>query len=1495
MATLGNDKITGLSSSEITSNNNAVSKSYADNIIPLPANNSGSVLSNKDNSTIKWSFLQEPFGGTSVSNTTYSWGNEDLLVAFGQNPSKVAASTDNINWSIRTTGATTTTSSWADAGWVNGYWYRVQGDYLGFSTDSVYWETRTSGVASGGFCPGYSSQSNSPLMHYKNPYYFTSNWSNQIWSSTDTIHWEQRTHLGSTIYSIGCYAGNALIGSNSGQLSATTDWYHWSYRTSNICGNIQGFVNAGNFVMGVEETTCYTHSNPYYVDLKLSTDTIHWDCCHTGYKTCCYQTQYHPRSLGFSNGVYYTTFNEALGSGYSCRYLIISSTDTVHWETSFDACTDGSPGNTSFAGNSQRLFATSNNIILSGMCKDGKYGFLFAGGLGDKQWTNISQSCNTETVSRRGSVTLDSNTCPFFKYSFPKETQFLSIEAQLAGNVAPRCIGNSNYSSTKGTNGGSPGIFAHLTFNRCQLVLSDSLDNSYKMGICGSTFASCVNMPLSSGLYGSNDMENFYMNTAMMPCTSGYNCAIRSGLDSSGNHVIMAAGSCMISSLDGGRTWSYRTRGSGNYTMQDAALYIDGCPGNFLVGFYCYLCHTTDTIHWECRPGVSCNNGYIFNISYQNSKYWASGYNFLSCSADGVNWCKRTVTASRCWSAFAYDSSGGYLIGARCSQDIAHSTDSIHWESRTNLQICYSGFRYCNSKWYSFGAPNGYSSYGCTKTWSINQSTDSIHWEAACCLPIRGSEHPSLMNGNCAAKITACTLGPNNETFVNIMEPVSETMEPFVCDQANERLLSQSLKSTTDFIHWTDHSKKLPTYRQQQLGCAIAITAGGCILSMHYSSDTELFLGGGVRTNVNACERHLSNNNIGISNICIVQQTKSGTCTTAYYDNQGYSGNYCYRCYACQTDYLPGDGAGSGCFAGGSGIEIAQSILGGDSSRVNPNVDGFPGVQCSSRSDRGRKGHGFDFGVGGASSGGSTSVKGPGGGVCSTLGNIPATDIDVSELKQYEITVSANGSSGYTLAGEDRGGTFSATNNKSLTIKSGDLVIFTLDNSVSGHPFWIKRANSTGTTDRVLAKFVKDNGSNSGEIILDTYDMPPGTYHYNCQYHSAMHGTITVEDPVVNLDGEDGIGTNASLFGTGGAGAYVYKTGFGIFDSVTPATPRYDSCDCQNRLFYANNNWFYTGYGVQISTDTVHWKIRTVPFTNGGICGRVTYGNSNWLVINGLNTGRCAAASTDSIHWDLRTLGTNCAGYISGLAYANNLFMAKMCYDVTVSTDTIHWQMRTLGSSLMSCERQNGIAYGNGLWATIGGCYGGSFVASTDTIHWDLRTHGLQGWYVYNVSYANGYWFINGENCMSISTDTIHWNNRQCMGSPPTQCTPVIYNGEYYMFGGSNGCLAYRKNLVATHDEYQCWLYFNDFMGSYVNDDIHGLAVGDDNTVMVADGQNLKVMSNQKSRTLVGNGGNGCNGGGPGAGGNYIDEDNGWAKYGENGQGGDRRIRITWW
>ena len=315
---------------------------------------------------------------------------------------------------------------------------------------------------------------------------------------------------------------------------------------------------------------------------------------------------------------------------------------------------------------------------------------------------------------------------------------------------------------------------------------------------------------------------------------------------------------------------------------------------------------------------------------------------------------------------------------------------------------------------------------------------------------------------------------------------------------------------------------------------------------------------------------HVLNFSVGVEDVLIEFCTKSGSC------------NYQTTCRQSSSGMCPSKFT----------LKYAD---GGHPAHIDNNSPGRPGVTCSVRSDCGRLTDCYDYGVSGASSGGTSSAFGPGGGVCSPLGNIPATDIDTSELKEFNITVSANGSSNYNLAGEDRGGTFSAISNKSLTIKSGDLIAFTLDNTVSGHPFWIKLENSTGKSDRILAKFVKNNGSDSGEVILDTYKLKPGTYHYNCEYHSGMHGTITVEDAVVSLDGENGIGFNYSLFGTGGAAGYTYKSGFGVWTQrTTPASSLDGGACCFSKVYYGCNNWIHTTQcSIESSTDSIHWFLRT--------------------------------------------------------------------------------------------------------------------------------------------------------------------------------------------------------------------------------------------------------------------------------------------------------------
>ena len=65
--------------------------------------------------------------------------------------------------------------------------------------------------------------------------------------------------------------------------------------------------------------------------------------------------------------------------------------------------------------------------------------------------------------------------------------------------------------------------------------------------------------------------------------------------------------------------------------------------------------------------------------------------------------------------------------------------------------------------------------------------------------------------------------------------------------------------------------------------------------------------------------------------------------------------------------------------------------------------------------------------------------------------------------------------------------------------------------------------------------------------------------------------------------------------------------------------------------------------------------------------------------------------------------------------------------------------------------------------------------------------------------------------------------------------------------------------------------------------------------LMMSDGQGIYAMDSRRSRNFGGNGGDGCNGGGAGAGPWYLILIMRGQLSGFNGRPGHRRIRITWW
>ena len=117
---------------------------------------------------------------------------------------------------------------------------------------------------------------------------------------------------------------------------------------------------------------------------------------------------------------------------------------------------------------------------------------------------------------------------------------------------------------------------------------------------------------------------------------------------------------------------------------------------------------------------------------------------------------------------------------------------------------------------------------------------------------------------------------------------------------------------------------------------------------------------------------------------------------------------------------------------------------------------------------------------------------------CSSLSSSSTTSTET-----FAINVTASSASDYTLSGSDRNGNVTG-NDPSVTIKVGDTIDFAVD--ASGHPFYLKTVQGTGTGD--LVGGVTNNGATNATVTWTP--TAAGTYYYQCSLHNGMNGTITV-------------------------------------------------------------------------------------------------------------------------------------------------------------------------------------------------------------------------------------------------------------------------------------------------------------------------------------------------------------------------------------------------
>ena len=106
---------------------------------------------------------------------------------------------------------------------------------------------------------------------------------------------------------------------------------------------------------------------------------------------------------------------------------------------------------------------------------------------------------------------------------------------------------------------------------------------------------------------------------------------------------------------------------------------------------------------------------------------------------------------------------------------------------------------------------------------------------------------------------------------------------------------------------------------------------------------------------------------------------------------------------------------------------------------------------------------------------------------------------------KYHYMVINGGASDYKYSGP---GLLGNESNPTMTFYKGSTYILKVN--APGHPFWIKTADSTGTSNAVSADWVKNNGVAVGEIVFTVPMNAPAQYHYNCELHAAMHGVINI-------------------------------------------------------------------------------------------------------------------------------------------------------------------------------------------------------------------------------------------------------------------------------------------------------------------------------------------------------------------------------------------------
>lgn len=210
-------------------------------------------------------------------------------------------------------------------------------------------------------------------------------------------------------------------------------------------------------------------------------------------------------------------------------------------------------------------------------------------------------------------------------------------------------------------------------------------------------------------------------------------------------------------------------------------------------------------------------------------------------------------------------------------------------------------------------------------------------------------------------------------------------------------------------------------------------------------------------------------------------------------------------------------------------------------------------------------------------------------------------------------------------------------------------------------------------------------------------------------------------------------------------------------------------------VHFANGLWVICGLGGTILTspDGITWTTQTSGTTE--VLREVNYFNNTWVV-----AGNIIITSPNAVNWTPRS--GNILGALQGIAASpTRVVITGTNGAVTTSEDALTYTSRTNNAAGI-----NGMAFGNGVFVSVGNNTGGDgYVATIDGAGNYTRRAINRIVNLTNVRFVNGQFFITGLGSqISTSTNGATYTNRS---TPALDPYDIAFNGLVYVVVGDGG------------------------------------------------------------------------------------------------------------